>query len=976
MTRRFRVFLLAVAAPLLITQTAIAQSASLSGRIFDQSGAVVAGVEVKLRGKSTTRNTRSGPDGVYSFADLAAAAYSITATAAQFAITEHPVTLVPGPNQIDLELRVALETQRAEVGDNDLPTVSTDPANNAGALVLKGRDLDALSDDPEDLIADLQALAGPSAGPSGGTIFVDGFSGGQLPPKQSIREIRINSNPFTPEFDKLGYGRIEIFTKPGSDKFHGSIGYNLATDWWNSRNPFAAQKAPFLLQETENSFSGPLTRRSSFTLDFERQAVDNGSISNGVVLDPSTLLPTPFTSILKTPQRHWLVGPHADYQLDDNNTLSFRYLYTRAAITDAGIGSFDLISRGYHQLITFNTVQVMENFVHGRLVNETRFQFFRTGLGTDANNVSPVIQVFGAFNGGGATTPRSTDLQSNYELQNYTSLLHGTHFFRFGIRLRSQWDDNYSNSNFNGTYTFSGGSGPELDGNGQIVLGPSGTPVIIPISSIEQYRRTIVYGSQAREFGGGPSQFTLTAGIPSVSVHQFDVAPFFGDDWRIRPNLTLSLGLRYEWQTNISDWRDLAPRVALAWAPGPLSRAGKTVLRAGFGMFYDRFPLGNTLLANRYNGVLQQQYVVTNPEFYPAIPPPSSLSKALAPTVQVVDSSMRAPYLMQSAFTLERQLPANNTLAVTYTNTHGLHLLHSENINAPLLGTYNPNVPGSGVLPYPGQGPILLMQSTGIYNQNQLIVNVNSKINPAVSLFGYYVWNKAMSDTDGVSTFSAVPYSSVGEYGPAASDVRHHIMVGGTLNLRWDIRLNPLFEIRTGVPFNITSGQDLYGTTLFTARPGIATDPSRPGVVQTPYGLLDPNPISGETILSRNYGRAPAQVGLNLRIGKTWGFGPEKGAGGSGVASRDAKQTIGQGLGPPTGGRGLFTQPSTARRYNLTLGMSGRNILNHTNPGPIVGNITSPIFGHANQIAGTPNGEGFLENANNRRLELQIRFTY
>src|SRR5207248_10977107 len=123
------------------------------------------------------------------------------------------------------------------------PGLSTDATNNAGALVLRGADLDALSDDPDDLMADLQALAGPSAGPNGGSIFIDGFSGGDLPAKNSIREIRINQNPFSPEYDKLGFGRIEIFTKPGTDKFRWSIGYTFATDSSNSRNPDAAQQA-------------------------------------------------------------------------------------------------------------------------------------------------------------------------------------------------------------------------------------------------------------------------------------------------------------------------------------------------------------------------------------------------------------------------------------------------------------------------------------------------------------------------------------------------------------------------------------------------------------------------------------------------------------------------------------------------------------------------------------------------------------
>jgi hypothetical protein len=267
------------------------------------------------------------------------------------------------------------------------------------------------------------------------------------------------------------------------------------------------------------------------------------------------------------------------------------------------------------------------------------------------------------------------------------------------------------------------------------------------------------------------------------------------------------------------------------------------------------------------------------------------------------------------------------------------------------------------------------MTSDGRYNQNQFIANINSKLNPAVSLFGYYVWNHAMSDTDGIGTFPANPHDFSGEYGRAATDVRHRVLLGGTIDLRWNIRLNPLFTAQTGLPFNITTGEDNYRTTVFTARPGIATDSSRPGLVQTQYGLLDPHPVPGEVILPRNAGRGPGMINFNLRFSRTWGFGRERGGGGAARSSRDSGPATGPALTVPTN-RGLFTQPSTPRKYNLTVTMSGRNLLNHNNPGPIIGNISSPLFGQANQIAGTPNGEGFLETANNRRLELQIRFTY
>ena len=479
--------------------------------------------------------------------------------------------------------------------------------------------------------------------------------------------------------------------------------------------------------------------------------------------------------------------------------------------------------------------------------------------------------------------------------------------------------------------------------------------------------------TQIQALGGGPAQFALDAGVPGISANQFDVGLFAGDNWRVRPNLTLSLGLRYEMQTNIHDWRDIAPRIGVAWAPGASGgNSSKTVIRAGFGAFYDRFALANTIAERRFNGTVQQQCVVMNPDFFPMVPSISSLpAPQPACTIQQIGATLRAPYIMQSALGLERQLPGKTTLAVTYSNSHGLHQLRSADINAPAPGTYDPLVPGSGAFPLPGRGPIFLMESSGLYNQNQVIVNVNSNVNSSVSLFGYYVYNRALSNTDGLSTFAANPYSDAGEYGPAATDIRNRVSFGGTLTAKWGIRFNPLLTATSGLPFDITTGSDLYGDTLFTARPGIATDPSKPGLVSTMFGLLDPNPTAGEKILPRNFGRGPGSVMFNLRIGKVFTFGPKgEGSIAAGGGNRDSGGVFTSGQTSST--------VSTGHRFNLSISLAIRNLLNHTNPGPIIGNITSPLFGLANQSAGATalGGTNFLESANNRRLELQTRFTF
>ncbi len=909
--------------PIVITLLAFAscvcgQTAALNGRVTDESGAVVPAAKVTIDGSGiSARTVVTGADGVYSFIGLPPGNYSLAASAPQLAAPKTDVTLRTGAQSMNIELQVAATAAEVSVNADAGPAVSTNASSNASATVITGNDLESLADDPDDLQADLQALAGPSAGPDGAEIFIDGFSGGQLPPKQSIREVRLNQNPFAPEYDKVGLGRIEIFTKPGSDSYHATVTYNLGTDRWNSRNPYAAQKAPFLLQETENNFSGPLTKRSSFTLDVARQAVDNGSVSNGVTLDPQTFAIGPFTTVLKTPQRHILIRPHIDYQLNANNYLAVTYVLSHVDIPDQGIGAFDLISRGYHLLNHYDVLQLIETSIHGSTINETRFQYYRWGTSTTADTAGPAIQVLGAFNGGGPSSPYSHDLQKAYELQNITSIVHGAHIFRFGARLRFLTDDSYSQQGFNGAFTF---------------------------TSIDQYRLTLLNAP-----GGGAAQFTLTAGNPLVRANRFDAGEFLGDDWRLRPNFTLSLGLRFESQTNIADHLDAAPRIGFAWAPGATAtKAGKTVIRGGYGIFYSRFGLSDSVTALRYNGIVQQQYVITNPAFFPNVPSIDSLG--VSPSIQSmseVDSHFHAPYLMQAIVTVERQLKPNTTLAAAYTNIHGLHILRSEDINAPGLGT--------GILPYPGHGPIFLTSSSGLYNQNQLSLNLNSKLNAAASFYVTYTLNKAMSNTDGLGTFPGNPYNYSNEYGPAFSDIRHRIVFGGSINTKWNVRFNPLVSFQTGAPFNITAGNDPYGTTLYTARPGIATDPTRPGLIQTPYGLLDPNPIPSETIIGRNAGRGPFQIQTNLRVTKTWSFGAETSA--------------------AAGGGSVFANPA-GRRYNLSVAMSARNLLNHNNPGPIIGNIMSPLFGQANQVAGGVNGDGFSENASNRRLELQLRFAF
>src|SRR5436190_9221097 len=296
-----------------------AGDSNLRGQIKDPSGASIPGATVTATGPGgVVKVATADEQGSYAIGGLPPGSYTVRVMAPGFGVFENPIEMRAGATQtMDAALTVTLEKQEVTVTEQS--HVDVDPSNNASALVLKGADLDALSDNPDDLASDLQALAGPGAGPNGGQIYIDGFTGGRLPPKESIREIRINQNPFSAEYDRLGFGRIEVFTKPGTDKFHGQAFMNYGDDMFNSRNPFAPTKGFYEQKFFGGNFSGPLTKKSSFFIDAERRSIDDNAVINTVILDPSLNI-SPFSQTVVTPNVRTTVSPRIDYQLNGSNT--------------------------------------------------------------------------------------------------------------------------------------------------------------------------------------------------------------------------------------------------------------------------------------------------------------------------------------------------------------------------------------------------------------------------------------------------------------------------------------------------------------------------------------------------------------------------------------------------------------------------------------------------------------------------------
>lgn len=962
------------------------QTGSIHGQVTDPSGAALVGATVLLTTPSgASMDTTTNKEGVYEFKNLAPGTYEIKAVAAGFAMFDKSGVSLAAGQMLRFDIPLTLEIEKEKVEVSDSPTqVDVSPQNNANSIVLQGKDLEALSDDPDELSSELQALAGPSAGPNGGQIYIDGFTAGQLPPKASIREIRINQNPFSSEYDKLGYGRIEIFTKPGTDKLHGQIQILGNTSGFNSRNPFETAQdgvSPpgYNSEQYSGNIGGPINKKASFFFNIERRNIGALNVVSATVLDPANNFAiVPESLAVANPQTRTNLSPRIDYQITPNNTLTVRYQYFRDVVTNAGVGQFNLPETGSNTLGVEHTLQATDTQIIGaHAINESRFQFVRSDNESTPLQTGTTVDVGGAFKGNGSGSFGSSDIQNRYEYQNTTFLNYGKHAWKFGGRIRATNDRDQLSNNFNGTFSF--GSRPNPDP--ACVPSPGNNNCIItPIVAYQITEQGIAAGlpfATIQAMGGGASYFTQTmqtAGgtqiIPST-VTLVDAGLFIQDDWKVRPNLTLSYGLRFETQNNFADKSDFAPRIGFAWGiGGSVKNPPKTVLRAGFGLFYDRFTYDLVETQQRFNeqNPLQQQLQIQNPTFFLPVPNPVPSGTPVSTQYQA-NNNLRAPYTIQTGVTLERQLTKFANLAFTYLNSRGVHQFYTNNLNPFLPETAT----SSAGRPFPNQGNIYQYESAADFEQNQLIVNGRVQLGAKLSLFGYYTYNRANSDTSGVNSFPSNPLDLREDYGRASFDIRNRLFLGGTIGLPHGFRLSPFVIASSGIPFNITTGTDPFQDNLYNVRPTFATCTSSN---QTKFGCFDANPSPSATPIPVYFGEGPGRFSMNLRVSKTFGFGPAiEGASGGGGGGGMGGGTFGRGPGGPGrgggGGRGADAG-ATNRRYALTVGVIGRNIFNNVNVVTPIGNLGSPLFGESNGLFGRP----YSDSTSNRRLDLQLTFTF
>jgi hypothetical protein len=770
---------------------------SLRGVVTDPSGAVVPNATVQVRGPAD-RRTRTSGSGEYSFPALPAGVYEVRVTAKGFPSLIQRGVAVGGPAVFDARLLLAIEKQTVRV-DDEAGRVGVEPEANGGAVTMRARQIAALSDDPDELALQLQALAGPAPGPDGGQMFVDGFSGAAIPPKASIREIRINANPFSPEYDRPGFSRIEIFTKPGSEAFHAQAFTQFNDRALNSRNPLltSSTRPPYRVQFYGIDLGGPvLKNRASFTLSAEHRRIGENALIQATTLDGRISEGVP------APQRRTSVAPRVDLAITPKHTVSARFQNLTSEYENEGVGNFNLPSRAYGERETTRVAQITGTAMAGpRTVNETRVQWTRTATQYAAAQTGPAIEVMGAFAAGGAPIGNSRSATTGIEVTNLTTVAKGRHTWKWGGRARGSSVEDVSVNNYAGTFLF---------------------------YTLEQYR------------AGRPAQFLMNSGTPGLRVRQFDAGVFVSDDWKVRPALTLSLGMRYEAQTNLGGLSNFAPRVGVAWRVDT-----KTVVRAGAGVFYDRLASALTMNARRFDGETQRSFVVLDPPFYPTIPTLDAGPQQLRP----VYAGIAAPRIYQTSVGVERQIDRASKLSVTWVASRGAHLLNARNVNTPIAGLY----------PFGDRSMRLLTESAGLSRIQQVVANVNAT-RGKVTLFGYYALSWGRDNNEGLP---ANPYDLRAEWGPSSySDVRHRVAMGGGIPVAAGITLSPFVAINSGVQYNVTTGLDPTQTGYPSARPA--------GV-------------------GRNSGRGPSNANLGLRVARTWKFaGESNGAapGGHGGSSR------------------------------------------------------------------------------------------
>jgi len=779
----------------------------LSGLVEDSGGVPIPGAKVKLIQKTSTDPFKATSDesGHFEFMNLPEGEYVLSAQAPGFEKADKNVKIGSSPMpSVHLRLDIAEKKEEVTVTADDLSLPSAQ--NNVDSVEFGHDLLDGLPAKDDDRLAIPSLFVNPAAAGTGGVkVLVDGVETDAPDlPASSIRHVRVNKNPYSAEFSRPGKARIEVTTKHQFHrKYHGSLSALFHNSALDARNAFATERPLQQRVASEAELDGPIipgSSRLTFLLAGKYDSNNQGRVVRAETLDG------PLVENVMAPEHNAYLFSRLNFRINPIHKLSATYKFKDKYWQNQGIGGTAGASNLLGGAINFNLPErATDLFDHGNelkifetstptpeIQNEFRLTIRRRGQDSSAITNQPAIIVLGAFSSGGAQIDRrQKDTLTFFE--DAATLAKTKHTLRFGAGVRPRFIWAEDASNFGGTFSFSS------------------------LSAFSQ---------------NSPFLFTQNAGNPVVSFAQHETYAFVQDEMRLRPNFSLMLGLRHEWQSNGNSLENFAPRLALAYSP----HGGQIVLRAGFGVFYERQPEIIEQQSLLQDGVRIRKTVISDPPFPIPFSPVTPVIAAM-PSVERIAPGIGFPYLMQGGIALERKLGSGqNYLSAEYMILRGVHLYRMRNINAP-----GPGTPGSTVRPNSNFVNIDQFESSGTSRSNSLTLTLQTRAHKRLNFLTQYTFSRIMDDTEGPSSLPANNYDLRPEWGRTDFDRHHQLNLVGTYAWLRGLKLGAVLSAHSGPPFNITTGFDDNDDTVANDR--------LPGV-------------------HRNSGQGPAFVEVDLRLSK------------------------------------------------------------------------------------------------------------
>ncbi len=746
---------------------------TLTGTVLDQNAALIGKAQVTLKGGEPvrSRSTKTDASGAFRFDKLAAGEYELVVTLEGFKPTTLQVTIgnrAPAPVQVVLpvaELHQEVSVPVASV------QVNTDADSNLDVVALNSEALKNLPALDQNYIGTLSRFLDSGAVGTGGvTLVVDGMESNKVGVSASaIQEVKINNNPYSAEYSRPGRGRIEVITKPGTAHFHGEFNFLFRDQHFNARDVFATTRPAEQRRIFEGNFSGPLSKSKAHPTTFlisgnheeeNLQAIVFAKGPNGAI-----------QSNFPRPTRQTEMALRLTRQMSKNSTLSMVYTDEYQSVKNQGVGGFNLPEvatnfEDHEQQVRFNHNWI----VSPKLVNQISFLLGRQDVPTISVNRGPRIVVQDAFTGGGAQADYLRT-EAHWTLNQILTYSQGKHVIKAGLQVpdfsRRGINDR---SNSVGTFYF---------------------------SSLQDYLQN------------RPYSFIQQQGLTKVTFWEIVVGGFVQDEVRLRPNLNVALGLRYDRQNRFSgDSNNFGPRLSVAWSP---NKNRKTVLRGGMGVFYDRTGPAPIFDVLRFNGQRLRKYILNDPGF----PDPLSSGQTLAAqpsSVVRLAPDVVIPFTLQAGLGVERQLQKSLTLTMNYNYTRGVHTFRSRDVNAPLSPLFAQR-------PDSNYSQIRQIESTGRLAGHSLEVGLRGNLTRYFNGMLQYVLGRAWNDTSGIAAFPANSYDLRGEWARADFDVRHRFNLLGTIKAGKYFNLGTALTLNSGAPYTMTTGKDVNKDSLTLDRP-------------------------------------------------------------------------------------------------------------------------------------------------------------